>query len=59
MTKYNNEFKERISRACAKRTHGLWSLAKKHKVDVSMLRYWSERYKLHGTGCFVRESRHW
>jgi transposase-like protein len=55
MVKYNNAFKERLSRECLLRRSGLWSIAKKHKIDISQLRYWSERYRIHGPGCFERE----
>jgi transposase len=55
MTKYREELKERLSRKCLLRKGGYWSIGKKAGVDVGLLRYWAERYRIHGPGCFKRE----
>ena len=55
MTKYNEELKERLSRKCLRRQGGYWSIGKRAGIDVRLLRYWVERYRIHGPGCFKRE----
>lgn len=55
MAKYNEEFKLKVTREAAQDNVVIHTLLQTHGIDRSTLRYWLQRYNIHGNNAFVKK----
>lgn len=56
MTKYDEQFKLKVTRECLKGTESVRSVAARHELAKSLVQRWVESYRVHGLSGLRRQS---